>query len=271
MNIVVFDTETVGCNTQTLLNVGYEIVKLDLQTAEVKVLCAKDYLVSDLISNEMLMLNDMFVGADKYAMYLNNIAKGGAKCHSIKKIFSIMENDLAKYKVQYGFAYNCRFDEDKFEKTATEYGIPNPLDNIKVFDLWGFAYHYICNTDEYINYCKSHELFTETKRFVQTSVEGVTAYLTDNPLFKEEHTALSDVKWELDILQEVIRRGCDITKSMGRGKMIPSGKVFTKRLTINGQTIEVHYTKMSRKWDTSEDIEFIDESGGNPPPSETGG
>ena len=87
MNIVVFDTETVGCNTQTLLNVGYEIVKLDLQTAEVKVLCAKDYLVSDLISNEMLMLNDMFVGADKYAMYLNNIAKGGAKCHSIKKIF----------------------------------------------------------------------------------------------------------------------------------------------------------------------------------------
>ena len=261
LKIIVFDTETVGCNTQTLLNVGYAIVDINEQSGEVrKICCAKDYIVSDLIKNKMLMLNDMFVGAEKYTMYEDNIKWGGTKCHTIQKIFSIMANDIAKYNVEAGYAYNCQFDTDKFTKTAIQYGIINPLGTLPIYDIWGYAYQYICETPDYIAYCKAHELFTETKRFIQTSVEGVTAYLTDNPQFKEDHTALSDVQWELKILSEVIARGCDITKHIKRGGNIPSGKVFTKRLTIDGQTIEVKYTKMSRKWDNAEDITFIDES-----------
>ena len=39
MNIIVFDTETLGMKSQDLLNVGYRVVDLNLITREVKVLC----------------------------------------------------------------------------------------------------------------------------------------------------------------------------------------------------------------------------------------
>lgn len=257
MNVIVFDTETVGAVSQELLNVGYKIVDLDMATANYTELCKRDYIVRKHYNNEMLMLNDMFVGAEKLALYQANVYRGGAILRNIEQIFSTMKSDIVRYAVEFGYAYNCQFDTDKFSKTADRYGIPNPLDGLPILDIWGFAYHHICVKDDYIAWCKSNSIFTETQRFIQTSVEGVTAFLTKNPTFKEEHTALSDVGWELEILCECLRRGCDITKPLARGQNIPSGKIFTKRLTINGKTIEVNYTKMSRKWDTAEDINFI--------------
>lgn len=259
MNVIVFDTETVGVQTQSLLNIGYTIVDINPSTAEVKHLISRDYIVRNHYQNEMLMLNDMFVGAEKWAVMKQNVDSGGAILRNIPQIFTTMSNDIARYKPNFGFAYNCEFDTDKFEKTAIQFGIANPIANIPIHDLWGYAYHYICTTPEYIAYMKAHELFTETKRFIKTSVEGVTAYLNDNPNFTEEHTALSDVGWELKILQEVVKRGCDITKPMRRGKSIPSGVVFTKTLVVEGEEIEVNYTKMSRKWDNADRIEFINE------------
>lgn len=271
MNVIVFDTETVGVQTQSLLNVGYTIVDLDLQTANInKVYVSRDYLIRNHFENEMLMLNDMFVGAEKWELMKQNVANKGAILRTIPQIFKTLSNDIAKYKPLFGYAYNSEFDEDKFEKTAIQFGLPNPIATIPIHDLWGYAYHYICTTAEYVAYMKAHELFTDTKRFIKTSVEGVTAYLNDDPNFTEEHTALSDVQWELKILQEVLRRGCDITKPKKRGKMIPSGVVFHKTLVIDGQEVEVDYTKMSRKWDTADKITFINESangGNNSPPT----
>ena len=66
MNIVIFDTETVGVKTQSLLNVGYKICDVNIQNATAETLIERNYLVTDLINNRSLMLNDMFVGAEKY-------------------------------------------------------------------------------------------------------------------------------------------------------------------------------------------------------------
>lgn len=260
MNVIVFDTETVGVKSQALLNVGYKVVDINPSTAEVKELCKRDYIVRKHFQNEMLMINDMFVGEEKYMLFKQNIENGGAILRTVEQIFSTMANDIAKHKVTFGYAYNCDFDTDKFTKTADQYGIANPIANIEVFDLWAYAYQFICNTPDYIAYCKENELLTETQRYIKTSVEGVTAFLNKDKDFVEEHTALSDVEWELRILQEVIRRGCDITKKLPRAKFIPSGKVFTKTLIINGESIEVNYTKMSKSWDKADTIRFINET-----------
>ena len=92
MKIIVFDTETVGCNTQTLLNVGYAIVDINEQSGEMrKICCAKDYIVSDLIKNKMLMLNDMFVGAER-SKYIR-LPHGRASV-SDKKVKLAMSIDL---------------------------------------------------------------------------------------------------------------------------------------------------------------------------------
>ena len=65
-------------------------------------------------------------------------------------------------------------------------------------------------------------IYRETKsgKYFPTSVEGVTAFLNDEPEFKEEHTALSDVYWELRILIECAKRGQNILEYVSRGGWI---------------------------------------------------
>lgn len=225
MNIIVFDTETAGIKTQSLLNVGYMIVDLDLATFTYCPKVKRDYIMRDVFRNTMWMRNDMFVGDSKLAVIANNVAHKGAIERTEKQIFEQMARDLDRYGVEYGFAYNCQFDTDKFAKTAIAYGLPNPLEKIKVFDLWGFAYWNICVNAEYLEFCNAHNLRTKSGKFIPTSVEGVTKFLNQDVDFVEEHTALSDVYWELQILCECGRRGQNILQYRSRGGWIkPSGE-----------------------------------------------
>jgi hypothetical protein len=228
MNIIVFDTETAGVKTQSLLNVGYMIVDLDLTTFTYKTKVKRDYILRDVYRNTMWMRNDMFVGDEKLGVITHNIEHKGAVLRTEKQVFEQLARDLAKHSVEFGYAYNCQFDTDKFAKTAIAYGLPNPLENIKVFDLWGFAYWNICITKEYQDFCLENRLTTKSGKFFPTSVEGVTKYLNKDIDFVEEHTALSDVYWELRILCECAKRGQNIFEYVSRGGWI----------LLNGETVE---------------------------------
>ena len=244
MKCLVFDTETVGVITQDLLNVGYKIIDLNPATAEYTTLVKRDYIVADLINNVPLMINDMFVGAEKYGMFMALLESKQAIKHNIGKIFEIMRNDIAKHKPMFAYAYNCSFDTDKFEKTSDKFKIENPIGNLVVHDIWAYAVNYICRTDEYIEWAKANEIFTESGCYIKTSVESVVKFLTNNLDFKETHTALDDCGWETEILVECIKRGCDITQPMKKGGNIASGKVFTKTMVLpDGEVIEIEYTK----------------------------
>ena len=220
MNIIVFDTETAGVKTQSLLNVGYTIVNLNLKDFSFRTLVKRDYLMRDVYNNYMWLVNDMFVGEAKLAVMKHNLEHKGAILRTEKQVFETMARDIAKYGVEFGYAYNCQFDTDKFNKTAIAYGLANPLENITVLDLWGYAYWNICITKEYQDFCLAHGLKTKSGKYFPTSVEGVTAYLNDDPEFKEDHTALSDVYWELRILCECGKRGQNIFEWRTRGGWI---------------------------------------------------
>ena len=146
MNVIIFDTETVGKVSQDLLNVGYKIVDINIQHADGKVLVARDYLVRDLYNNRTYMLNDDFVGANKLAKYDKLVADGMITLRNIKQIFTTMANDIKKYNVLFGYAYNCDFDTDKFQRTADGLGITNPLAGLPIFDICASAYELIINT-----------------------------------------------------------------------------------------------------------------------------
>ena len=226
MNIIVFDTETAGVKTQNLFNVGYMIVDLDLRTFTYRTKVKRDYVMRDVYNNTKWLRNDMFVGDSKLAVITNNIEHKGAILRTEKQVFEQLAKDLEKYSVEFGYAYNCQFDTDKFAKTAIEYGLENPLEKIKVFDLWGYAYWNICVTDEYIEFCNNNELRTKSGKFIPTSVEGVTKYLNQDTEFVEEHTALSDVYWELRILCECGKRGQNIFEWVARGGWLrPNGDI----------------------------------------------
>ena len=225
MNIIVFDTETAGCCTQTLLNIGYCIADVDLTTFKYKILKGKDYLVGKHYKNRLWLLNDMFVRIEKLAKFDINVENGTAILRTEKQIFEQMSRDIYHYGVHYGFAYNSDFDEDKFRKTATALNIHNPLDDIEVLDIWCNAQEWIFHREDYIACCNEHNLRTPSGKSIPTSVEGVTAFLNCDKDFVEEHTALSDVQWELRILCELGKRGCNIFgQPTKNGCLTPEGE-----------------------------------------------
>ena len=220
MNIIVFDTETAGIKTQSLFNVGYMIVDLNLRTFEYRTKVKRDYVMRDVYNNTMWLRNDMFVGDDKLAVITHNIEHKGAVLRTEKQVFEQLARDIDRYAVEFGYAYNCQFDTDKFAKTAIVYGLANPLEKVKIFDLWGFAYWNICVTKEYQQFCLDNDLKTKSGKYFPTSVEGVTKFLNQDTEFVEEHTALSDVYWELRILCECGKRGQNIFEWLTRGGWI---------------------------------------------------
>lgn len=258
MNIIIFDTETLGFNSQDLLNVGYRIVDLDLFTKTYSVLCERDMLDLNLWSaikkfashkgclekDLQSILASQFLPQSKMQMYETLLKNKQIERHNIKRIFEIMQEDMKRYSVVFAYAYNCNFDIDKFEKTALKHNIPNPLKDTPIFDIWAYAVNHICYTEEYIAWAKENSIFTQTETYISTSVESITKYLLQDLNFVESHTALSDTQWETKILVHCFIQGCDITKAEKRGAYIPSGKVFHKKIiTPQGEIVEFDYQK----------------------------
>ena len=225
MNIIVFDTETAGCCTQTLLNVGYVVVNINVRTFNYRIWKGRDYLIRQHYQNRLWLLNDMFVKAEKLCKFDTNVENNSAILRTEKQIFEQMARDIDKYHIEYAFAYNSDFDEDKFRRTAVACGIPNPLDKVEVMDIWCLAQQAICSTEDYIAFCNAHELRTPSGKYIPTSVEGVIAFLNQDETFVEDHTALSDVQWELHILAEIGKRGYNIfTQPSKNGCLTPEGE-----------------------------------------------
>ena len=250
MNIIVFDTETIGKVSQDLLNVGYKIIDLSIQTGEFKTLCERDYLVSALIKNKVYCINDDFVGINKYTMYQGLLADGRIIKRSLKQIYTTLTNDIAKYNVLFGYAYNAQFDLDKFSKQVPD-GMTNPFSLIPVFDIWDYAIKYICETDDYKEWAIANNQVTQTEKYISTSVEAVARYLYNNLDFVEDHTALSDVQHETEILVECVKRGCDITRVLKTNHFIKSDKELVEVLVVDGVETEIKYkNKYSRNGKT---------------------
>ena len=250
MKIIVFDTETIGKVNQDLLNIGYKIIDLNIQAADGKVLCERDYLVRSLIDNEVYCINDDFVGAAKYYVYKGLLADGKIIKRNLKQIYITLMNDIKKHNVLFGYAYNCNFDLDKFKRHCPD-GVVNPFDTIPVFDIWDYAVELICQTEDYKEWALANDQITESQRYISTSVEAVARYLYNDLDFIEDHTALSDVQHETEILIECVKRGADITRPLKSSHFIKSNKVLTETIVIDGTEAQISYTnKYSRNGKT---------------------
>lgn len=250
MRVIVFDTETIGKVNQDLLNIGYKIIDINIQAADGKVLCERDYLVRSLIDNEVYCLNDDFVGATKYYLYKGLLADGKIIKRNLKQIYITLMNDIKKYGVLFGYAYNCNFDLDKFERHCPD-GVVNPFDTVPVFDIWDYAVELICQTEDYKEWALANDQITESQRYISTSVEAVARYLYNDLNFIEDHTALSDVQHETEILIECVKRGADITRPLKSSHFIKSNKVLTETIVIDGTEANIKYiNKYSRNGKT---------------------
>lgn len=117
---------------------------------------------------------------------------------SLEQAFNDIESELDIYNVRDIYAYNSNFDVNVLQKYADELNLDNPLQYYNIQCLWLWSSQIICNTKKYWKFCEQNELKSE-KGFFKTSAESVFGFITNNPEFVEEHTALEDCKIEYQI------------------------------------------------------------------------
>ena len=202
MNIVVFDTETTSIDKPFCYNIGYVILNAE-SGEELK---RADFVVEQVWHNPMLFTTAYY--ADKRSDYVSAMRSRATKMDKFGYICQAMIRDFKAYEVQLAFAYNSPFDEKVFNYNCDWFKCNNPFDNVPIYDIRGYAHHFICDSD-YKLWCELTEKFTETGNYSSTA-EAVYQYISSDLDFIEAHTALADSIIEADILKACLILGAEI-------------------------------------------------------------
>lgn len=199
MNIIVFDTETVSLVKPFTYEIGYTIVNAET----FDIFYRRDMLVEEVWNNKMLF--ELAHYADKRATYEQMVSAKLLNVRPFADICWLMANDIKKFDVKMGFAYNSPFDIKVFEFNCEYFNCVNPLNAITIHDIRAYANEFICN-HAYLAYCETHSLFTETGNY-SASAESVYRFITKNENFEEAHMALNDAEIETEILATAVEKG----------------------------------------------------------------
>lgn len=195
MNIMIFDTETISAEREKAFcyDIGYVIY--NTETDEVEHL--DTILISEVFDNPILF--SMAYYACNRPLYPED-AKHLTWFEAMDELIEVIK----KYNVQHAYAYNSAFDADVFEMNSLFYDTVNPLNLVKVHDIWGYASEFLIDDMSYCNYCDNRGLYTKSQAFYSVTAEAVYNYL-DNTDTKEKHIALDDALMEMEILRFCVR------------------------------------------------------------------
>lgn len=223
MIFTIFDTETTSLDKPFCYNVGYIII--NILTGEI--LKRADYVVEQVWHNPMLFTTAYY--ANKRADYVKSMRCRQTKMDKFGYICQQMIRDFKAYGVTAAFAYNSPFDEKVFNFNCDWFKCNNPFDNIPIYDIRGYAHHFICNTDEYKNWYEEYERFSDSGNY-STTAENVYQYVSGKYDFIEDHTALSDSIIESEILVATINNGAEPMRDYKPFKTIK--REHTKNFTV---------------------------------------
>ena len=192
MNIVIFDTAT-SLDKPFCYNIGYMIV--DTETNEL--ILARDFVCEQVWHNPMLFTTAYY--ANKRDIYIKAMRQRITKMDKFGYICQQMIRDFKNYEVHSAYAYNSSFDEKVFNFNCDWFKCNNPFDNIPIYDIRGYAHHFLCSNYEFKKWCEENERFSDSGNY-STTAETVYQFITNNTDFVEDHTALSDSLIETDIL-----------------------------------------------------------------------
>lgn len=200
MNILVLDTETIGGTDPRIYNIGWVIC--DTETG--RIVKARDYVIREIFEDDALMSHAYY--ANKRPLYDQRIKDGACKAVYWNYACFRLAFDIALFRVAELYAYNSRFDMRTIASTCKQFGTSdNPAPYID--DIMDYV-DVITDTPEYQEFCRSNGFLTKHKTpRCQTKAETLYRFLTQNPGYIEEHTALADSRIELHILAEAWRCG----------------------------------------------------------------
>lgn len=206
-NILVLDTETTGDFKQPLIyDFGYKIVNPKGQ-----VLFTKNSLVREVFENKFIM--DKAYYSKKVKTYEKMLLNHEIELQPFHVIIREFITMARKYKVEIISAYNLAFDITAlngtmrmcYSKGHDEQILEKLINqkNKKLLCIWNLACETILDTDEYREFATKNEKISDKGNFL-TNAEVTYQYMKNDIDFKEEHTALSDVNIEIEILLHIL-------------------------------------------------------------------
>lgn len=241
---MILDTETTSLDKPFCYDIGYTIFDMDIM------MLVKDmhYVVEQTWHN--LPLFESAYYKEKRPRYVTLMRQHKASMDKWGYIMRNMYRDIKQYNITDAYAYNSDFDDKVITFNCDWFKCNNPLENVAIHDIWGYASEFITNNAAYTAFCEQYERFTDTGNY-KGSAEVVYQYLTNNPDFVEEHMGLYDSQIETYILAACIERGAQWASDYKVKKILPrvTEKPFTVK--VNGKVIyEGKYVKKYARNDT---------------------
>ena len=229
MNHMVFDTETTSLDKPFCYDVGYAIFN-----DKGEELLRRHFVIEQTWHN--LPLFESAYYKDKRPLYVNLMRSKKATMDKWGYVMRTMRRDILQYEVTAAYAYNSDFDDKVFSFNCDWFKCNNPLEDIPVHDIWGYASQFITNAQEYKDFCEEHQYFTDTGNY-KASAEIVYRYISGENDFDEAHMGAMDVDIEAIILQDCFNRGAERDKDYKVNKILPRPCLTPYTIKINGQII----------------------------------
>lgn len=192
------------CETVTDARVPYDVAYI-IVTRTGEVVERFNALAAEIIDSPMgryILAADGFAKR-KAAFYLTEDAP--AEVMPFDDIAAHVHDTICAYDCTV-IAYNAAFDVRVLNSyTQAVMGCDFFPVNTLVWDLWTMSLYTVCASHNYGEFCELHNMRTDSGN-IRTNAESVFAYLTDNAIFTEEHTALADCEIEAEIFARVLNR-----------------------------------------------------------------
>ena len=208
------DTETIGgaANPTGMYNLGCTIHDKD----------------GNIFATTSMLIMEHFeeIRNDDYAkknfpIYVERLERGEMSAITTEEeALAIVRNLCRFYGVKYVMAYNTGFD---LVKTICR----ELLDEFEFIDLYLMALQTITHQKGYAKFCHENGFKSRSGKSCATSAESVYAFITNNPGYEEEHTALSDALIEMAIFVKCYSLHKAFTKNVHQYDY-KGGKCFPK-------------------------------------------
>ena len=249
MGYIVADTETTSLTKPFCYDVGYMVFndKDELQVA-------RHYVVEQTWHN--LPLFESAYYKDKRPLYVKLMRQHKAIMEKWGYIMRQMKTDIRNYDVTAVYAYNSDFDDKVFTFNCDWFKCNNPLEDIPVYDIWGYVSQFISNTQDYRNFCDEYEYYTDSGNYAATA-EIVFRYLTKELTFEEAHMGLHDTYIESFILQQCFGLGAEREHEYKVTKILPREQNTPYTIKVNGKVLHTGIYK--RKYIRNNVYNFFEE------------
>lgn len=178
----------------------------------------KSFIVSEIFVNEPDLMKSAYY-AHKIPEYLAEIERGGREVATFYKVVALLKEWNTKYKPKAFLAYNAFFDMSGLNRTQRyitkskyRYALPYGL---QVQCIWHMACQTICSQKKYYDFCIKNGFVSKAGN-ISTSAETVYRFLTNDPIFQEEHKGLEDVEIEAKIFAECIKKHKKMNRKINR-------------------------------------------------------